>query len=44
MLDQAVDGIRVLVGARASGVVADASAEKGAAALVRATPRVHYEP
>ena len=39
-LDQAVDSIRVSGGARVSGVLADASTEKGAAALVRATPSV----
>jgi NAD(P)-dependent dehydrogenase (short-subunit alcohol dehydrogenase family) len=39
-LDQAVDSIRVSGGARVSGTLADASTEKGAAALVRATPSV----
>ena len=39
-LDQAVDSIRVSGGARVSGALADASMEKGAAALVRATPSV----
>lgn len=39
-LDQAVDSIRVSGGARVSGVLADASTENGAAALVRATPSV----
>ena len=39
-LDHAVDRIRASSGARVSGVLADASTEEGAAALVRATPSV----
>src|ERR1700737_3504932 len=39
-LDQAVDSVRTSGGAQVSGVLADASTEEGAAALVRATPRV----
>src|ERR1700692_4966949 len=39
-LDQSVDSIRASGGARVSGVLADASTAEGAAALVRATPRV----
>src|ERR1700688_2238514 len=39
-LDQAVDSIRASGAARVGGVLADASTEDGAAALVRATPRV----
>ncbi len=39
-LDRAVDSIRESVGARVSFVVADAATEEGAAAIVRAAPRV----
>ena len=39
-LDQAVNSIRASGGARVSGVLADAATEEGAAALVRAMPRV----
>src|ERR1700721_2651403 len=39
-LDQAVDSIRASGGARVSGVLADASNEEGATALVRAAPSV----
>ena len=39
-LDHAVDRIRASSGARVSGVLADASTEEGAAALVRAAPSV----
>ena len=39
-LDQAVAGIRVSGGVRVSGVLADAATDDGAAALVRAPPRV----
>src|SRR3984893_5032926 len=39
-LDQAVDGIRASGVGRASGVLADAATEEGAAALLRATPSV----
>jgi NAD(P)-dependent dehydrogenase (short-subunit alcohol dehydrogenase family) len=39
-LDKAVNSIRASGGAQVSGVSADAATEEGAAALVRATPRV----
>ena len=39
-LDQAVDSVRTSGSAQVSGVLADASTEEGAAALVRATPSV----
>jgi NAD(P)-dependent dehydrogenase (short-subunit alcohol dehydrogenase family) len=39
-LDQAINGIRASGGAGVSGALADASTEEGAAALLRATPRV----
>jgi NAD(P)-dependent dehydrogenase (short-subunit alcohol dehydrogenase family) len=39
-LDQAVDSIRASDGAGVSGVLADASADEGAAALVQAAPAV----